>query len=104
MPKFWPFTGDEELTEFQVFPGDGFWTFRGPRGLEGGQYASRREAMAAAREARGDKREQLFYGDGSPAGERVVYRGPERIVLLRRDGSMVGELEHPLNVEVPNGG
>lgn len=58
---------------------------------------SRSAAYDAAREARGDCREEHFRADGSSVGIVEVSRGAESIVLLRRDGSLHGELSHARN-------
>lgn len=107
MPRFWPFgEGEEqELDEFQVYPQAGdAWAYQGPRYLHGEGFPRRRDAIIAAREARGDRRHDVFYGDGTPAGERVAFRGPERLVLLRQDGTLVGEIDEPLREGAPGGG
>lgn len=63
----------------------------------GGKEASRSEAIAAARSARGDEEVQLVRGDGSTAGTARI-GGGLRVVLLRSDGSEYGELDHGSSV------
>jgi hypothetical protein len=83
---------------FEVFPDGEKWSYRvrsedGKAGKQGKTFAGRADAIAAAKEARGDKQEELFRADGSPAAT-IESRGPEAIVLLRPDGSVYGELSH----------
>lgn len=79
---------------YEVFPDGNEWSYRQGE-TRGGNYPTRSEAIAAAKNARGDTTEDLFRADGSLAGTNVV-RGPEAIVLLRPDGSVYGELDHEL--------
>jgi hypothetical protein len=77
---------------------DDAWEFalrdeNGEKVAGAGGHATRTAAIDAAREHRGDRR--TYYEGGEPAG--WVRGGPERVVLLRRDGSTVGEVDHALN-------
>jgi hypothetical protein len=82
------------MAEYQVAPGKSGWNWQlqeGSKTLERGDgYETRSDAINAAGEHRGDQ--QLSYADGTPADIRRG--GPERVVLLRADGSLVGELSH----------
>ena len=83
---------------YEVFPEGEQWSYRyrteqGKAEGRGENFATRSEAIAAAKAARGDKNEELFRADGSAVGNAVT-RGPEAIVLLRPDGSVYGELDH----------
>jgi hypothetical protein len=80
------------MAEYQVAPGKSGWNWQLRDGSKtvarGDGYETRSDAINAAGEHRGD--EQLYRADGTPA--EILRGGPERIVLLRADGSLVGEL------------
>lgn len=90
------------MEQFEVYPEkDGWnWRRRGADGKSKGSgpgYGSRADAIAGAREeGRGDERLQLTRGDGSLVQKVFQRGGPERIVLLRADGSEHGEIDHAL--------
>lgn len=93
------------MDRYEVYPveaDDGYeWSWR--RSDEDGKelrasedsFASRGDAIAAARADRGDGDEELFRSDGSSAG-KVSNRGPESLVLMRPDGSVYGEIDHAI--------
>lgn len=88
------------MDQFEVFPHkDGSWNWRkrvsGKSAETGGGYDSRRDAIAAAREANGAERVGLVRADGSSAGTAQLRGGTLRVVLLRLDGSVHGELDPP---------
>lgn len=85
------------MQRYEVFPKNGGWRWRyGDNQSVSKKYDTRREAIAAARKARGDVREQIFTAAGKPLGDLVISRGPEAIALLRDDGSFHGEIDHEL--------
>lgn len=93
------------VEQFEVFPlEDGKWIWQHRVGgdvVESGKpVSSRADAYAGAQEARGDVVTPLLHMNGSPAGEART-RGPQRIVLLRKDGSLYGELDHELKAGGP---
>jgi hypothetical protein len=91
---------------FEVFPDGDEWGYQ-RRSDEGeiteseSGYADRKEAVAAARLARGDKIEELFRmdddGNFESIGLSTISRGDESLVLLRPDGSVYGEIDHEVN-------
>ncbi len=82
------------MNRYEVYPvGDG-WAYRSPDGSEHEEYETRGDAYAAARDARGDRRRDLYDGEGNFVKSEEITRGPEAIVLLRADGSVYGELSH----------
>lgn len=83
-------------SRYEVFPRNEGWRYRSPDGHESKKFETRAEALAAAREARGDDRQEIFDAAGVSLGEHVLSRGPEAIVLLREDGSLYGEIDHEI--------
>lgn len=95
------------MDRYYVFPRDGEWVARKGEADEGeelGAYADRAAAMEAARDHRGDEREDLYRmndaGEYERVGALVHKRGPEALWLLREDGSVYGEVDN----EVQEGG
>lgn len=82
--------------QIEVVPaGDGTWGWRkrvDDQVVDGASCETRREAIDAARAARGDELVTLTRADGSEAGTARL-GGGMRIVLLRGDGSEYGELD-----------
>lgn len=83
----------------EVFPKeDGQWSWR--RRDEGGKatdkpdsdFPDRRTAIGDARHAAGATRRETFYDDGKSAGVKSTPT-QEQVVLLRLDGTLVGELD-----------
>lgn len=90
---------------YEVFPCDDGWSFRlvddeGNELETGGSFDGWKLASQAARDHRGDQREALYRmnddGGFDEVGTLVGFRGPERIVLLRADGSLYGEIDHAI--------
>jgi len=69
---------EQTEAQWEVFPDGDEWSYRfrteGGASRRGNMHGTRAEVIAAAREERGE--------------------GLERVVLLRKDGSMHGELDH----------
>lgn len=94
------------MDRYYVFPREGEWVARkGDSGDELGSFSTRGEALEAARDDRGDVREDIYRkeDDGSfgRVGVLVKHRGPEALWLLREDGSVYGEVDHEI---APGGG
>lgn len=87
------------MDRYEVFPDGDEWNWR-CGDTSGDGYPNRSEAIAAAKDARGDTTESLYREDGSLAGSEIS-RGPEAIVLLRPDGTVHGELSHALKAGGP---
>lgn len=89
------------MNQYEVYPADGQWGFR-LRSADGevlhdeGAVGDRAAAIEAARAHRGDQREDLFRADGSKAGVLVGHRGPEALYIYNADGSIYGEVDHPI--------
>lgn len=92
------------MDRYYVYPQDGAWVARkGEDSILGEDYPDRSSAMEAARDHRGDEREDVYVKEGDDykrVGVFVKYRGPEALWLLREDGSVYGEVDH----EVAEGG
>lgn len=74
---------------------DGTWdVYATDRSDETGNFDTRSEAIAAAREANGRKAVTVTDEDGNNVGSGFV-GGKLRVVLLRPDGSEYGELDPP---------
>ena len=87
------------MDQIEVVPNkDGTWNWRSRSGgkiVEKGKgYENRADAIAAAREGRGDATFTLTDDAGNVVGTTRASAGP-RIVLLRLDGSEYGELDPP---------
>lgn len=82
------------MDQIEVVPVDDGWEWQ--KRVDGGVveggvgYPDRSSAIAAARDARGDIIADVVH-DGVKIGETAI-NGDLRIVLLRRDGSLHGEL------------
>jgi len=90
--------------QYEVFPEEDGWAWR-LRGEDGevsdaSWYGSRTEAISAAQEARGDVVTKLYTADGAEHSEDRQ-RGWQRILLLRADGSLCGELDHEIRAGGP---
>jgi len=84
--------------QIEVFPDGGKWRWRerDGKGKAGDQSGadSRSETIRKARDAAGvAPSEQLFNADGEPRGVTPKRPGRVRVVLLREDGSVYGELD-----------
>ena len=91
--------------QIEVYPdkaGEWRWRRRAANGKisadSGEGYSARGSAIEAARAERGDTKLTEVRDDGTEAGVRYERGDDERIVLLRADGSMHGELSPPAPV------
>lgn len=86
------------MDRYYVYPQEGAWTVRkGESEVLGAEFPDRAAALEAARDHRGDIREDMYVkGDAGfeRVGVFVKHRGPEAIWLLREDGSVYGEVDH----------
>ena len=103
------------MNEYQVYPSDGGWHWKlvearegeepanvvnsGDVVAEGGPFDEWKAAVADARDHRGDVREDIYrrFEDGfEKVGVLVKERGPERVAIVREDGSLYGECDAAL--------
>jgi uncharacterized protein YegP (UPF0339 family) len=90
------------MNQYDVYPAeDGMWAFR-LRAADGevlyseDGYEDRSAAISAARGHRGDDRVPLYYEDGSFAAMFNRNRGNEGLYIYNADGSLYGEVDHPI--------
>lgn len=88
------------VEQLEVLPKGSNWNWQerlgsGRIGDKGEGYETRAEAIEAAREAAGAERIEVRRG-GSSEAETYLTSTTTRVVLLRRDGSEVGELNPPV--------